>query len=58
MIIMLIIMEVYIMSMDKLRDEFDKFLEEKNFNYSDPDVISKGLEIEKLMYKQLKQAEA
>lgn len=46
------------MNMDHLRDEFDKFLEEKNFNYSDTDVISKGLEIENLMFKQLKQAEA
>ena len=38
------------MDIEKLRQEFDKFLEEKNFDYSDPDVVKKGLELERLIF--------
>ena len=31
--------------------EFNELLEEKNFNYSNPDVVEKGLELEKEMFK-------
>ena len=39
------------MLIDELTKEFNEFLEEKNFNYSDPDVVEKGLELEKEMFK-------
>lgn len=35
------------MNIDTLRIEFDKFLESKNDNYSDPEVVRKALETEK-----------
>lgn len=38
------------MSIDILRQEFDKLLEERDFNYTDPDVIKKALELERLLY--------
>lgn len=42
------------MNIDALRQEFDALLEEKNYNYTDPNVIKKGLEFEKKMYAELK----
>ena len=39
------------MLIDELTKEFNELLEEKNFNYSNPDVVEKGLELEKEMFK-------
>ena len=39
------------MLIDELTKEFNELLKEKNFNYSNPDVVEKGLELEKEMFK-------
>lgn len=44
------------MNIDALRQEFDALLIEKNYNYTDPDVIKKGLEFEKEIYVELKKS--
>ena len=39
------------MNTELLRQKFEELLENKNFNYSDPDVVEYALMLEKQLFK-------